>query len=113
MNAKPARGSYEQGYHDGESSLAADIRVQFTDAAQSMDDLLGFFRVITGDSELAWPRQGHEIQIRRRSVHGQLDYLARKLRDGAAPYEAVILALEILADELRAGHDCSLDDSTI
>jgi hypothetical protein len=48
--------SYEAGYRDGESSLTADIRVQFDDAADTMDDLLGFFRRITGDPELTWPQ---------------------------------------------------------
>lgn len=46
---------YEAGYRDGENSLTADIRHQFTDAASSMDDLLRFFRTITGDQELEWP----------------------------------------------------------
>lgn len=47
--------SYEAGHRDGQSSLTADIRHQFDDAADTMDDLLGFFRRITGDPELAWP----------------------------------------------------------
>jgi hypothetical protein len=47
--------SYEAGRRDGVSSLTADISVQFWDAADTMDDLLGFFRRITGHPELDWP----------------------------------------------------------
>lgn len=52
---KPLPGSYGAGYRDGASSLIADIRVQFDDAADTMDDLLEFFRGLTGDPELDWP----------------------------------------------------------
>ena len=52
--------SYEAGYRAGETSLEADILVQFDDRADTMDDLLEFFRTITGDSELQWP--GTEAQ---------------------------------------------------
>jgi hypothetical protein len=47
--------SHEAGYRDGESSLIADIRHQFDDAAGTMGDLLVFFRRVTGDPELTWP----------------------------------------------------------
>jgi hypothetical protein len=47
--------SYEAGRRDALSSLAADITVQFDDAADTMDDLLEFFRRLTGDPELTWP----------------------------------------------------------
>ena len=47
--------SYETGYREGASSLVADIRMQFTEFAGSMDELLEFFRTVTGDPELEWP----------------------------------------------------------
>lgn len=46
---------YETGYREGASSLVADIRMQFTEFAGSMDDLLEFFRTVTGDPDLEWP----------------------------------------------------------
>jgi hypothetical protein len=49
------RDPYEQGYRAGESSLKADIWIQFTDGADTMGGLLEFFRTITGDRELEWP----------------------------------------------------------
>jgi hypothetical protein len=45
---------YEVGYHEGAENLLADIRHQF-DGAASLDELLGFFRKITGDPDLLWP----------------------------------------------------------
>lgn len=53
INADP----YEAGYSDGASSLVADIRLGFDpdDGAQSMDELLDFFRAFTADPELEWP----------------------------------------------------------
>jgi hypothetical protein len=47
--------AYESGYRDGENSLIAGIRHQFDDAAATLDDLLEYFRVITGDPGLLWP----------------------------------------------------------
>ncbi len=47
--------SYETGYREGASSLAADIRMQFTEFAGSMGELLEFFRTVTGDPDLEWP----------------------------------------------------------
>lgn len=47
---------YEAGYRDGRSSLVADIRFRFTEFTDTtMDDLLDYFRMITGDPELEWP----------------------------------------------------------
>lgn len=46
---------YEAGYRDGAQGLIADIGIQFGDLADTMDDLLGFFRAITGNPELEWP----------------------------------------------------------
>jgi hypothetical protein len=51
----PVSDPYEQGYRAGESSLKADIWIQFTDAADTMAGLLEFFRTVTGDPELQWP----------------------------------------------------------
>ena len=45
---------YEVGYHEGAENLLADIRHQF-DGAASLDELLDFFRKITGDPDLLWP----------------------------------------------------------
>ncbi|HEY2088625.1 MAG TPA: hypothetical protein VGH54_21720 [Mycobacterium sp.] len=50
--------SYETGYREGASSLVADIRDQFTEYAGTMDDLLDFFRTVTGDPDLQWPGTG-------------------------------------------------------
>jgi hypothetical protein len=58
ITAMPPDPRYGAGYRDGGNSVIADIRIQFDDAADTMDDLLGFFRRLTGDPDLAWP--GHE-----------------------------------------------------
>jgi hypothetical protein len=49
---------YDAGVHDGTTSLAEEIRYQFSGepgTAQNLDELLEFFRMITGDPELEWP----------------------------------------------------------
>lgn len=46
--------AYEQGYRDGASSLAADIIFQFGEA-ESMPEMLNWFRSVTGYLDLEWP----------------------------------------------------------
>lgn len=49
---------YEAGRRDERSSLTFDIAYQFSgepNTPETMDDLLGFFRRLTGDPNLAWP----------------------------------------------------------
>lgn len=50
--------SYEAGYRDGENSRTADVAYQFSgepNTPETMDDLLEFFRRLTGDPALEWP----------------------------------------------------------
>jgi len=61
---------YETGYREGASSLIADIRMQFTEDAGTMDDLLGFFRLITKDPELQWPDNGEDGLIAKGTPGG-------------------------------------------
>jgi hypothetical protein len=61
LHAKAAdENRYDDGYRDGGNSLIADISVQFDDAADTMDDLLGFFRRLTGNPNLAWPGEARD-----------------------------------------------------
>lgn len=46
--------SYDAGYRDGESSRTADFLLGFLEA-ETMDDLLAYFRSLTGDPALEWP----------------------------------------------------------
>jgi hypothetical protein len=45
---------------------------------------------------------GDGAVLRRRSIPGRLRYLAGKLREGDQNRDAVMLALEALADEMEA-----------
>lgn len=81
--------AYVAAYRDGKNNLIADIAYCFSGepgTPQTMDEMLAWFRILTGDEELQWPPAPDEPAEWRARIEAALISIRQRL-DGIAPRE--------------------------